>query len=78
MTKSQRVETYLYSFKGIVLLLKTKFPPRFRSKGSAFRKLLSTVVPNSQTLYFMNREVDIFNLKQKSKDPIKVLFFFRR
>ena len=60
LTKGQRIGTYLYSFKVIVFLPQAKVPPRFGAESSAFTRLLSTGVSNSQTLYFRNREVDMF------------------
>ena len=60
LTKGHRVGTHLYSFKVIVFLPQRKVPPRFWSESSGLSRLLSMGVPNNQTLYFRNREVDMF------------------
>ena len=40
-TKGQRVGTYLYSFKVIVLLPQTKVPPRFRSEFCSLKVVVN-------------------------------------
>ena len=65
LTKGQRVETYLYFFKDIVFLHQTKVLSRFRSENCALSRLLSTGLANIQTLYFKNRQVNMFLAQTK-------------
>lgn len=72
--KVKEFELISSSFKFIVLLPQTKVPHGLRSESSALSRLMSTGVSNSQTLYFRNKEVDLFLTLKKSMEPSKSQF----